>query len=130
MKKKNIMATLLVGIMAATTAVSAYAADTITVMVNGEKIAFADQQPLNINGRVMVPIRDVAEKMGWEVNFETYPGNTIVNGSFQDENHVIMKQIVDVGKDLGRNFIYLRISQWTQNQLLSVTLDTMRVRSH
>lgn len=117
MKKKNIMATLLVGIMAATTAVSAYAADTITVMVNGEKIAFADQQPLNINGRVMVPIRDVAEKMGWEVNFETYPGNTIVNGSFQDENHVIMKQIVDVGKDLGRNFIYLT----------NITMDTKSV---
>ena len=28
----------------------------------GKKVNFEDQQPVNIDGRIMVPIRDVAEK--------------------------------------------------------------------
>ena len=38
----------------------------ITVLVDGNPVAF-DQPPMLINSRVMVPIRAVAEAMGWEV---------------------------------------------------------------
>lgn len=105
MKKR--LAAILAATMVLGTAPSAFAADQITVTVDGEKVNFEDQQPVNIDNRVMVPVRDVAEKMGWEVTFETYPGNTLVDGVFQDERHIIIQKTVDVGRDLGRNFIYL-----------------------
>lgn len=107
MQKKRFVIALLTTVMVFSTAPSAFAADQITVTVDGEKVNFKDQQPVNIDNRVMVPVRDVAEKMGWEVSFETYPGNTLIDGYFQDQDHVIISRIVDVGKDLGRNFIYL-----------------------
>jgi len=43
-----------------------YADSEIKVIVDGRQISF-DQPPINENGRVMVPIRFVAEAMGWEV---------------------------------------------------------------
>lgn len=46
----------------------AFAADQITVTVDGEKVNFEDQQPVNIDGRIMVPIRDVAEKWAGKWN--------------------------------------------------------------
>ena len=50
---------------------SAYAAaaavdNEIKVLVDGERIVF-DQPPILIDGRVMVPVRFVAEAMGWDV---------------------------------------------------------------
>ena len=42
----------------------------------GEKVNFEDQQPVNIDGRIMVPIWDVAEKWGWEAEWFTYYGDT------------------------------------------------------
>ena len=116
MKKR--LATILVATMVLGTTPSAFAADQITVTVDGEKVNFEDQQPVNIDNRVMVPVRDVAEKMGWEVTFETYPGNTLVDGVFQDERHIIIQKTVDVGRDLGRNFIYLTNITMETNSIL------------
>lgn len=115
---KKFLATLLAATMALGAAPCAFAADQITVTVNGEKVMFKDQQPVNIDNRVMVPVRDVAEKMGWEVTFETYPGNTLVDGVFQDERHIIIQKTVDVGRDLGRNFIYLTNITMETNSIL------------
>lgn len=95
MKKKKIATTLLAATMVFGTVPNAFAADQITVTVNGEKVVFADQNPVNINGRVMVPIRDVAEKMGWEVEWFTYYGNTIVDGQFQQEHDIILRKPVE-----------------------------------
>lgn len=116
MKKR--LAAILAATMVLGTAPSAFAADQITVTVDGEKVNFEDQQPVNIDNRVMVPVRDVAEKMGWEVTFETYPGNTLVDGVFQDEHHIMIQKNVDVGKDLGRNFIYLTNITMETNSIL------------
>lgn len=116
MKKR--LAAILAATMVLSTAPSAFAADQITVTVDGEKVNFEDQQPVNIDNRVMVPVRDVAEKMGWEVTFETYPGNTLVDGVFQDERHIIIQKTVDVGRDLGRNFIYLTNITMETNSIL------------
>lgn len=59
MKKR--LAAILAATMVLGTATSAFAADQITVTVDGEKVNFEDQQPVNIDNRVMVPVRDVAE---------------------------------------------------------------------
>lgn len=115
---KKFLATLLAATMALGAAPCAFAADQITVTVNGEKVNFKDQQPVNVNNRVMVPVRDVAEKMGWEVTFEKFPGNTLVDGVFQDEHHIMIQKNVDVGKELGRNFIYLTNITMETNSIL------------
>lgn len=62
--------------------------------MDGQKVSFGDQQPVNINGRVMVPVRAVAEKMGWDVEWFTYYGNTVVDGQFQQEHDIVLKNIV------------------------------------
>ena len=116
MKKR--LAAILAATMVLGTAPSAFAADQITVTVDGEKVNFEDQQPVNIDNRVMVPVRDVAEKMGWEVTFETYPGNTLVDGVFQDEHHIMIQKNVDVGKDFGKK-LHLSYEHHDGNQLYS-----------
>ena len=65
MKKKRMVTALLTTAMVFGAVPTAFAADNITVTVDGQKVSFGDQQPVNINGRVMVPVRAVAEKMGW-----------------------------------------------------------------
>lgn len=91
---KKFLATLLAATMALGVAPCAFAADQITVTVNGEKVNFKDQQPVNIDGRVMVPMRDVAEKMGWEVEWFTYYGDTLVDGLFQKEHSAIFTKML------------------------------------
>ena len=94
MKKKRIMTALLTTAMVFGAVPTAFAADNITVTVDGQKVSFGDQQPVNINGRVMVPVRAVAEKMGWDVEWFTYYGNTVVDGQFQQEHDIVLKNIV------------------------------------
>lgn len=67
---KKLSVTLLSGIMAASMAVPAIAADgTIKVVVNGKEVAFEDQAPVIKNDRTLVPLRGVLETMGIEVNW-------------------------------------------------------------
>lgn len=94
MKKKRMMTALLTTAMVFGAVPTAFAADNITVTVDGQKVSFGDQQPVNINGRVMVPVRAVAEKMGWDVEWFTYYGNTVVDGQFQQEHDIVLKNIV------------------------------------
>lgn len=94
MKKKRIVTALLTTAMLFGVVPIAFAADNITVTVDGQKVNFGDQQPVNINGRVMVPVRAVAEKMGWDVQWFTYYGNTVVDGRFQQEHDIVLRNIV------------------------------------
>ena len=94
MKKKRMMTALLTTAMVFGAVPTAFAADNITVTGDGQKVSFGDQQPVNINGRVMVPVRAVAEKMGWDVEWFTYYGNTVVDGQFQQEHDIVLKNIV------------------------------------
>lgn len=104
---KKIMSIVLAAVLSLGIIQSAFAIDNITVTIDGEEVVFDDQQPVNINGRVMVPVRAVAEQMGWEVSFEKYPGNTIVDGHFQEESHVFMMKNVDEIASVNRKFGYL-----------------------
>ena len=45
-----------------------YARD-ISVVVNGQRVQFADQQPVVIDGRTLVPVRGVFEILGFDVNW-------------------------------------------------------------
>ena len=108
MKKKRMVTALLATAMVFGAVPTAFAADNITVTVDGQKVSFGDQQPVNINGRVMVPVRAVAEKMGWDVSFEKYSTNDspVVNGRFQEYNHVSLNKTVKEDKDLDRKYLY------------------------
>ena len=44
-------------------------AETITVMLDGQRIEFTDQQPVIIDGRTLVPVRGVFEQLGFEVSW-------------------------------------------------------------
>ena len=108
MKKKRMMTALLTTAMVFGAVPTAFAADNITVTVDGQKVSFGDQQPVNINGRVMVPVRAVAEKIGWDVSFEKYSTNDspVVNGRFQEYNHVSLNKTVKEDKELDRKYLY------------------------
>ena len=114
---KKFLATLLAATMALGAAPCAFAADQITVTVNGEKVNFKDQQPVNIDGRIMVPIRDVAEKMGWEVEWFTYYGDTLVDGLFQKEHSAIFtKMLVSTDRYMAGYHSSLNIEDKTKNK--------------
>lgn len=49
----------------------------ISVFFNGEKIIF-DQPPVNENGRILVPIRAIAEDMGAEVSWDSNTNATVI----------------------------------------------------
>ena len=46
-----------------------HASAPITVTVDGVVVEFADQEPVMVEGRVLVPVRGVFEKMGFEANW-------------------------------------------------------------
>lgn len=50
----------------------------IRVMVNGQYIEFTDQQPVEINGRTLLPIRPVMEAMGKNVEWNDSTQNTVI----------------------------------------------------
>ena len=70
--KKKILAAATAAVMI-TSAVPMVNAETtekqINVMLNGDYVSFTQQAPANINDRVLVPIRDVMEKMGAKVDW-------------------------------------------------------------
>lgn len=73
MKMKKIAMIMVVIIMSATTCMASASnvnqvlQKPIKVFYNGLAINFPDQQPIIIGGRTMVPIRPVAETLGYEV---------------------------------------------------------------
>ena len=81
--KKAIILLLSVSILFSVAGLSASAVDDITVTVNGETVVF-DQQPIIVDGRTLVPIRAVCEKIGATVDWDstsetvTISKNTIV----------------------------------------------------
>lgn len=66
---KKVLKSLVTILLAFTISTSVFAAnDNISVYVNNEKVSF-DVQPQTINGRTMVPMRAIFEKLGAEVFF-------------------------------------------------------------
>ena len=67
-----------------TFATAAFAnAPQVSVTVDGARVTFADQQPVIVDGRTLVPINSVFEHMGYEVDWDAYAEEvTITNGEY------------------------------------------------
>lgn len=77
--KNKLTAAVLTSAMLISAVPAAYA-DTpdITVMLNGSYVEFADQNPANVDSRVLVPVRAVLEKMGASVEWNEAEKQVIV----------------------------------------------------
>ena len=49
--------------------VTVFASDAISVTIDGQAVAFADQTPVLVDGRTLVPVRGVFEQLGFEVDW-------------------------------------------------------------
>ena len=67
---KKLLAVLLSALVLLTPLAVTADANTATVTINGEAVAFRDQGPVIIEDRTLVPARDVFEKLGWAVNWD------------------------------------------------------------
>jgi len=66
--KKRILSSVLVVIMIFSMAITTSAQTSeISVVIDGQQILFEGQNPINIDGHILVPVRDVFEHMGFEV---------------------------------------------------------------
>ena len=70
--------TILVSIMAMTMLISAKSAD-ITVKVNGNTVSFPDQPPVVQNERTLVPVRFVAEALGYDVTWNQADNSVVID---------------------------------------------------
>jgi len=80
--KKNIFFAVVALFIFASTAV-VYANGSIRVVVDGEPVIFADQEPVLVDGRTLVPVRDVFEMLNFDVDWEPETSTAI----FVSENH-------------------------------------------
>jgi hypothetical protein len=58
-------------LLATLTAVSTVWADGVSVKVNGKSIKFTTSQPFIEDGRTLIPLRGVFEKLGYEISWDT-----------------------------------------------------------
>jgi len=71
-------AMLALSISAATTV---FANDSISVLIDGQAINFADQQPVIVDDRVLVPVRDVFETIGFDVDWNESTETILLSSS-------------------------------------------------
>ncbi|MCL1864083.1 MAG: copper amine oxidase N-terminal domain-containing protein [Defluviitaleaceae bacterium] len=84
----------------------AVADETVRISVNGREVTFGEQVPVIENGRTLVPVREVFEKMGFEVGWESEmrrvsmsrPGDLI---TFTIDNERTMIPIREVAESVG-----------------------------
>jgi len=69
---------ILVSLMTMTMLISAKSGD-ITVMVNGKAINFPDQSPVVQNERTLVPVRFVAEALGYDVTWNQADNSVVID---------------------------------------------------
>jgi len=67
--QKSLVVVLVLTFVVLISPVTASANDDITVIINGESVAFDDQTPIMVNGRVLVPVRFVFEGLGFDVDW-------------------------------------------------------------
>jgi len=83
--KKLIAIALVIAALLSTIPFTAHAADTPTVKVDGSLIDFPDQQPVIRNGRTLVPVRFIAEALGYDVKW-----NSSTNSAVIDNGKIVM----------------------------------------
>ena len=83
--KKLISIALVIAAIMSIIPLTINAADTPTVKVNGSLIDFPDQQPVIRNGRTLVPVRFIAEALGYDVKW-----NSSTNSAVIDNGKIVM----------------------------------------
>ena len=81
-RTKILSAILAALMMASTAAVGASAAPAepdVTVMVEGAKVRFPDQQPVIKNDRTLVPVRFIAESLGYDVEWDPKDHTAVID---------------------------------------------------
>ena len=68
---KIICAAVALFLVLTTITIPAFAQDEIKVIVNGEQVVFPDTNSVIVNGRTLVPVRAIFEKMGLEVDWDS-----------------------------------------------------------
>jgi len=68
---KSLLCVLVISLVSSFTTLSVSATDNIAVrvIVSGQEITFADQGPVIVDGRTLVPIRDVFEAIGFDIEW-------------------------------------------------------------
>jgi len=74
-------------VVASPVPVVAYASDPITVTVDGQEVNFQYQDPIMVNSRIFVPVREVFELMGFNVAWDPQERIAILAG---DSMHIII----------------------------------------
>ena len=82
--KKILAATLAVLAMVSTLAIATFAASpssaNVTVKVDGKVVDFPDQEPIIVNDRTLVPIRFIAESLGYDVDWNPDDNSAVIGG--------------------------------------------------
>ena len=74
-----ILAALMLASTAAVGASAAPAEADVTVMVEGAKVRFPDQQPVIKNDRTLVPVRFIAESLGYDVEWDPKDHTAVID---------------------------------------------------
>ncbi len=69
MKRKQVISVIMSGMLSASLAFSAAAAENISVDVNGSVVEFEDQAPIIVNERTLIPLRGTFEALGADVSW-------------------------------------------------------------
>ena len=64
--------------------------DDITITIDGQPVAFADQQPIIVDGKTLVPIRGVFETLGWDVDWCYETSSALLIKGFGFERSVLV----------------------------------------
>lgn len=117
--KKLIAIILTLTAIFSTLAVTASAADNaLTVTVDGTEVSFPDQQPIIKNDRTLVPVRFIAEALGYEVEWDQTNNAAVIDHGrivmYIGTNHAIIDgkhKTLDVKSELigDRTMVPLRV---------------------
>ena len=81
--KHRILILALAALLLSGTAVPAFAVETtspVTVTVDGKTVAFPDQQPVIRDSRTLVPVRFIAEALGYDVDWNPTDNTAVIDG--------------------------------------------------
>ena len=94
--------------------ITAYAASwNISVKVNNKAIAFPDQKPVIQNERTLVPIRFVAEALGYDVEWNKTDNSAVIDGG-----KIILQKAVEIKEGDTPEVLQRRIMEEAEWKLL------------
>jgi len=71
--------------------------EVVKIRLNGEILAFNDQQPIVIDDRILVPARGVFEKMGMDVSWDEQNQQVTIKKGKLEISIVIDEKVLTVG---------------------------------